>query len=264
MVLFEKLKENIRGKGPLAVAFSGGVDSTLVALAGKHVLGNNILGIMLVNPTIPIYEREIAARVAEEIDLKMDVIEIDVMEKTDFISNTRDRCGNCREMTMPILMDHARDNGFDTVADGANLDDLGDYRPGHEVSTRLGIWHPLIETGMGKEDVRDILKREGISVADRPSTPCLATRIPFFQMITKEKLSIIDECEGTLRNLGFRDIRMRLHENINGGLIGVLELDDPRSAMDRWEEIMDRLPSIPVFLDPKGYRQGAMNLLNGP
>ena len=216
------------------------------------------------NPTIPAYERETAARVADEIDLKLDMIEIDVMERIDFISNTRNRCGNCREITMPILMEHARKNGFDTVADGANLDDLGDYRPGHEVSTRLGIWHPLIEVGMDKENGRNILKREGISIADRPSTPCLATRIPYGQMITKEKLSMIDKCEGTLRDIGFRDVRMRMHENINGELMGILEVDDPRSAMDKWSEIIGCLPSIPVFLDPKGYRQGSMNMLDGP
>jgi uncharacterized protein len=261
---YSHLKKIMDEKGPFVVAFSGGVDSSLVAMAGKDVFGKDVIGIMMINDTISSEERSNAQNIASLLDLELIVVEVDLIEDLEFISNNEDRCGTCRSITMPRLIDIARDRGYETVADGANVDDLNDYRPGHNVSTDLGIWHPLLEAGIGKEEARRILKEKGIPVWNRPSTPCMATRIPYYQRISREKLVIIERAEIILKGFGFKDVRFRLHETAGGALLGIIEVDHPEVAFEKWEEISSSVPLEKVYLDPRGYRQGSMNRVGGP
>jgi len=207
----EVLKETIESIGKMAIAFSGGADSSLLAYAAKEVLGDDTACFMIVNQAIPEHEVENATRVANEVGIELYIIRSDIEEMEEMLVNEEDRCGKCRSVIMPLLIEEAHRKGFDVVADGANLDDLSDHRPGHLVSTQLGILHSLIDSGIRKIDVRRILKDARLSVHDKPSTPCLATRIPYGQRITVEKLDIIKRAEIELRDMGFRDIRVRLY-----------------------------------------------------
>jgi uncharacterized protein len=259
MGYMEQLISSIKRKGKVAVAFSGGTDSTLVALAALKAQEGETIGLMIVNELLSKNEMTDARSIAEEISLELVTLEVDVFEDQDLINNGINRCGICRKGSMPGLISEARKRGFDTVADGANIDDLSDHRPGHLVSTELGIWHPLIENGIDKKTVRKILEKERISNHDRPSTPCLASRIPHDQRITREKLKIIDDIEMSIRKMGFRDVRLRLHESISGDLTGILEVDDLEKVMKIWNEINEITGSLKVVLDPMGYRQGSLN-----
>lgn len=264
MESLDRLISLIRKKGDIAIAFSGGVDSSLVALAATRVEEVRATGIMIDNPTIPKNEAENGKKIAEELGLDLHVIDVDVMQDDEFLSNRPDRCGRCRRITLPDLIEYASSLGYEVVADGANLDDLDDYRPGMKAASELGIWHPLIEAEIDKREARSILKNSGISIHDRPSTPCLATRIPPDQSITPGKLRMIEDGEEALRAMDFRDIRFRLHERTDGEMLGIVEVDDPQRAMETWEAVLDSLPKMDIFLDPRGYRQGSLNRVQDP
>ncbi len=256
---FDGLISTMKKYGRAAVAFSGGVDSSLVALAAMKAFEGDTVGIMVFNDTIPSSDIKSAEIVAMEIGLELMIIEIDVLVNEEFTENDPERCAICRKMIMPEVIKEAERRGFDHVLDGANRDDLMDHRPGHAVSSSLGIGHPLIEAGLGKEEIREILKAEGLDVYRRPSSPCLATRIPYGQSVTIKKLKVIDHLEEEVRNLGFVDVRVRLHENDDGTFTAILEVDDPEKALKVWDKILLSTGKLPISLDPKGYRQGSMN-----
>ncbi len=255
----EVLKETVDSIGKMAIAFSGGADSSLLAYVAKEVLGDDTACFMILNQAIPEHEVENAAKVANEIGIELNIIRSDIEKMEEMLVNEEDRCGKCRSVIMPLLIEEASKKGFDIVADGANMDDLSDHRPGHLVSTHLGILHPLIDSGIRKVDVRRILKDVGLSVHDKPSTPCLATRVPYGQRITVEKLDIIKRAENELRDMGFRNIRVRLYRMEGTQYLGVVEVDEPGSALSRWNEISSRITDIKLVLDPLGYRQGSLN-----
>jgi len=254
----DRLSGLIKERGRIMVAFSGGVDSTLVALATKKAWGDQALAVMVSNETIPKHEVAEAARIAEEIGIKMDLLRIDVLDDKEITSNNVDRCGLCKKKLMSLLLKMAWAKGFDTVADGTNADDVEDYRPGLEASDRLGVWHPLMEAGIGKDRTREILKRHSISVFDKPSTTCMMTRIPFGESITLDKLDLIDAIEGQVRKAGLKDVRLRLFE-ARQGYIGILEVNDPTRAVKKWKTIAKHSKGVRIALDPAGYRQGSLN-----
>lgn len=256
---FERLISLFREKGSCVIAFSGGVDSSVAALGARRSLDDSCAAVMIVDQTVPEEDVETAARVAGEIGIPLHTVEVDLLANRDFTSNPPDRCALCKGMLMPKVMEKARELGFSHTADGANLDDLEDYRPGLKVSDELGIWHPLMEAGIGKKEGRRILKDHGISVHDRPSSPCLASRIPYGQRITAEKLRIINRMESGIRGLGFRDVRVRLHETSSGKYLGIIEVDSPGKAFGEWERIREMSRGMDLFLDPEGYRQGSLN-----
>jgi len=249
----------MKGKQSVLVAYSGGVDSTLVALAAHEAPGVRSSIVMFQNETIPKSEIEDAGRVSSELGLPLNVIDDPVLGLEEIIENPMDRCGVCKRHLMSKLVAMAREEGFSTVADGSNSDDIDDYRPGLKAADRLGIWHPLMEAGIGKEEARAILKEKGVSIHDKPSTTCLMTRIPYGERVTEEKLRLIEKVEGIVRELGLREIRLRLFERKGGGYIGILEVDDPGAAMTRWDSIKDASKDVRIVLDPAGYRQGSMN-----
>jgi uncharacterized protein len=254
-----RLVEVMKGYGKAAVAFSGGADSSLVALASVKSYGQDALGIMIRNRTIPASDLESAKEVASSIGLELIFIDVDVLKDKRMLSNPSDRCALCRKISIPVLIEKAGEMGYSIVADGANVDDLDDFRPGHNVSTSLGIKHPLIDAELGKKEVRQLLKDEGMPVSDKPSSPCLATRIPTNEKITVGKLELIDRMEMTIRDLGFRDVRFRILESLSGGFIGIVEVDDPERALGLWKRIEEGSEGISVYLDPRGYRRGSMN-----
>jgi uncharacterized protein len=264
MTGLRELTEVISMIGRSAVAFSGGVDSSLVARASMKAFDGDTVGIMIENPTIPSSDIDSARKVAKALEMELAIIKANVMENPDFTGNPPDRCGICRQIAMPIVIEEAERRGYPSVVDGANIDDLNDHRPGHQISTDLGIKHPLIEAGLGKKEIRKILKEEGLNVHERPSSPCLATRIPYGERITEEKLRLIDKAEEKIRSLGFHDVRARLHENSSKEFLIILEVDEPDKALERWDSILEIAGNVRIYLDPKGYRQGSMNEVSGP
>ncbi|MGA1820966.1 MAG: ATP-dependent sacrificial sulfur transferase LarE [Thermoplasmatota archaeon] len=249
----------IREKGRIAVAYSGGRDSTLVALASVKAVGRDVMLIMAVNETIPRRDIEDAGRTARLLGLELKEVGVDVLKDPDFVSNPVKRCGLCKRRIMSVIIEEASRSGIETVADGAVIDDLEDYRPGHAEADKMGIWHPLIETGITKDDVERILKTEGIPIWNKPASPCLASRIPFGQKITSEKLEIVDKIETAVSELGFRQVRLRLYEISEAKYFGIIEVDDIDRAVSRWGEIVGSAGDLKIALDPLGYRTGSLH-----
>ncbi|MBN1538600.1 MAG: ATP-dependent sacrificial sulfur transferase LarE [Candidatus Thermoplasmatota archaeon] len=259
MERYQTLKELMRSKRSVMVAFSGGVDSTVVALAAIEALGGRCALVMVDNGAIPGGEIENAERTALEMGSSIRVVEVPVLDIPEIVSNPHDRCGLCKERMMSILIDIASKEGFQVVADGSSPDDAGDHRPGLIVSTNIGIWHPLMEANIGKDLARSILREKNISTHEKPYTTCLMTRIPYGERITREKLELIDLIEGRVRDIGSRDVRLRLFERFGGGYIGVLEVDGPERVIAHWGGICKGITGVKLALDPAGYRQGSLN-----
>lgn len=256
---YQHLLEQIRSKGSLAIAYSGGVDSSFLALAAREALGDRTLAMMAVNETITDDEMEMARCTAREIGIRLIEVQIDVLGNSEIVSNPLDRCGICKHEIMSELMDRAIQEGFGTLADGSMPEDRGDHRPGIAAADGLGIWHPLMESEIDKSLAREVLKDRGISSHDRPSTTCLMTRIPYGQEITKEKLEIVERLEKKVRDRGFKEVRLRLHGTGEDLFMGVLEVDDPSRALDLWDQLGLDDEGVRIVLDPKGYRQGSLN-----
>ncbi len=249
----------MKGYGSVAVAFSGGADSSLVAYAAYAALGEDSQAVHISSQTVPKRDSEDAEKLAREIGIRAITLNVDILDDLSFSGNPPDRCGICKAMLMKEVIEYARSSGITEIADGAVIDDLSDYRPGHRVADKLGIKHPLIETGLRKKDVMELLDGLGLSSAGKAPSPCLASRIPYRQAITSLKLKKIDHMENIVRGNGFRTVRVRLHETTSGELIAVLEVDDVMRALEMWDELKEMDPEVRLLLDPKGYRMGSMN-----
>ena len=259
MEKMEHLKRMIAGKKRLAIAFSGGRDSTLVALASYKALGNEAVAITVRSDLMSSRDVKDAFEVSELIGIGLEVIYLDQLSLEGFAVNTPDRCAICKKALMTKVIEKAKEMGIGYVADGAVVDDKDDYRPGHRVATDIGVIHPLIDSGIDHKDVENILKEEGVPIWNKSPSPCLATRIPTNQIITKEKTMIADMVENRILDLGFKTARMRILEGQDGSLYGVIEVDNPKMALDMWDDITADMDRLRIFLDPRGYRMGSMN-----
>ena len=247
------------GYGSVVVALSGGADSSLVAHAAYLALADNAKAVHISSRTVPDQDTKDAIELAGEIGIDMITLDVDLLKDISFNSNPPDRCGICKARLMKEVMNQAERSKILEVADGAVLDDLSDYRPGHIVADKLGIRHPLIEAELTKQDVMELLSGLGLLTAGKQPSPCLASRIPYGQTITAMKLSRIDRMESAVRKLGFRTVRVRLHETASNELIGVLEVNDVSGALALWDRLKEIDPEVILLLDPRGYRIGSLN-----
>ncbi len=241
------------------VAFSGGVDSAVLARAAFEALGDNALAITARSSTMPNRELREAIRIAREIGIAHEIIEEDELEDENFVKNPKDRCYFCRKKLGVALLDIARKRGFDVVVDGANLSDTQEHRPGLKALKELGIRSPLIELGYTKEDVRAIAGEFNLSVHKKPPQACLASRIPYGDFITRDKLSQIERAEDYLLSLGFSQVRVRHHGSV--ARIEVFSEEIPK-VIEHREKIYSELKKLGfnyVALDLKGYRSGSMD-----
>lgn len=243
------------------MAFSGGVDSSLVAKVCHDVLGDHALAVTARSETYPAYEYEEARKIAKEIGIRHITIDTSELDIEGFANNPPNRCYFCKSELFGKLKEIAREKGYKNVADGANLDDTGEYRPGLDAAKELEVRSPLKECGLRKPDIRKISKYLNLSNWDKPPYACMSSRFPYGNSITEEKLAIVASAENYLRSIGLKQFRVRHHDTI--ARIEVLPEDIPGLLYEgKRKELVRKFKEIGykyVTIDMEGYRSGSMN-----
>ena len=262
MTLDEKYKhllDNLRGMGRAAVAYSAGVDSTLLLAAARHALGENAVALTAVTAAIPQREVKEAADFCKALGVKHRLVEVDALAVEAFRQNAPDRCYHCKKHIFSALWDAAKSEGCAHLAEGSNLDDDLDYRPGHRAILELGVESPLRSSGLTKAEIRALSETLGLATAAKPSFACLASRVPYGEEITAEKLRRIDLAEQILLQRGFTQFRVRSHGDL--ARIEVLPNEQEKLFALR-KEIHDALRALGfsyVSADLYGFRSGSLN-----
>lgn len=257
----DRLHEIVGATGGAVVAYSGGIDSTLVAAVAARALGDRAVAVTAVSPSLPPGEAEEAARVASLLGMRHRTVRTHETERPAYLANDVDRCYHCKTELYDVLVRIAEEGDFPVVVSGANLDDLADFRPGLEAAAEHGVRHPLIEVEMSKPEVREGARKMAIPTWDKPASACLASRIPFGVTISVEELSRIGRAERLLKDLGFRQCRVRVH-----GDVARIEVETRESARivepGVRQEVVRGLRELGfryVALDLEGFRSGSLN-----
>ena len=208
------LENIIAGCGSMLVSFSGGVDSTLLAVLAHDVLGDRSRAIFLDSPLVPRAAVAEAKKIAEDLGITLDIVEVPLMEHENLRKNPPDRCYHCKKISAGFLKEKAAEYDLACIADGINVSDMGEHRPGLTAATEEGIIHPFIMAGITKEEIRQIAKDYGLQVWNKPSAACLASRVPYGDEITTVRLRMIEEAEAFLAGKGFLQFRVRLHGQV--------------------------------------------------
>jgi uncharacterized protein len=257
------LEARIRSLGSVVVCYSGGVDSALVLQVAHRVLGERAVGLTAVSPSLAPDEKDLAIRVAKEIGARHELVETHEIENPSYAANPTNRCYYCKTELYTVAAAWAKEHGFAAIANGTNVDDLGDYRPGLDAAREGAVVSPLVDVGMGKGDVRRVAALLGLGVWDKPASACLSSRLPYGTSVTRERLSQIGGFESALRALGFKQVRVRWHEKVARIELAVEEL--PRAFAP---EVRTKIVAAGkehgfayVTVDLQGYRTGSHNEL---
>ncbi|MEJ7732451.1 MAG: ATP-dependent sacrificial sulfur transferase LarE [Polyangiaceae bacterium] len=257
----EALRARLRGLGSVLVCYSGGVDSAFVLAVAHAELGARAVGMTAVSPSLAPGEREEASAVARAIGADHRLVESNEIEDPAYLANNPDRCFHCKSELYRIAVHKQAEWGLAAIANGTNVEDLGDYRPGLEAAKQAGVVSPMVELGFTKQDVRDGAAVIGLSVWDKPAAACLSSRIPYGTSVTRERLAQIGGFEAELKALGFRQVRVRYH-----GDLARIELGAPELARAADEAVRGQVVAAGkrhgfryVTLDLGGYRMGSHN-----
>lgn len=257
------LLEGLRSLGRTLIAYSGGVDSAYLAWAAHQALGRDMLAVIADSPSLARTHLADAIAFAKEQGIPLEVIPTGELDRPDYVRNDAQRCFHCKDELFTVMEAFRQKRGFDAIAYGLNVDDQGDFRPGQQAAHEHRVIAPLLDAGLGKQEIRELAKAAGLRVWDKPASACLSSRIEYGRPVTREALSVVERGEDALRALGFRQFRVRHHGDIVRIEVAQDELAralHPAMAAE-FTRIFKGLGFKFVTLDLEGFRSGSMNAL---
>jgi len=259
----DTLDSRLRGLGRTLVAYSGGVDSAFLAWAAHQVLGNDMLAVIADSASLPRRQLADAIAFAREEGIPLEVVTTAELDRPEYIRNDASRCFHCKDELFTVMESSRIAHDFRSIAYGVNVDDQGDFRPGHAAARQHHVAAPLLEAGLTKQEVRELARNAGLRIWDKPASACLSSRVEYGRAVTREVLDVIEQGEDALRGLGFRQLRVRHHGDIVRIEIAHDELNRalaPDMAIE-FTRIFKALGFKFVTLDLEGFRSGSMNSL---
>ena len=259
---YQTLQDCLKSYGKVAIAFSGGVDSTFLLKVAVETLGaENVLACIGTSPSLAQHQLQQARQMAQLIGINLFEIPLDELNDPNYRSNKADRCFHCKTCQFHTIQEHARSRGFEHALCGSNFDDKDDYRPGNHAVKALGIGTPLMEAKLTKADIRDLSRQLDLPTAELPASPCLASRVAYGESITESKLKQVEQAEDFLRQLGFVEFRVRHHGNLARVEVPARQIEKIAQSHYR-EKIIKQFKELGfqyISLDLQGFRSGSLN-----
>jgi uncharacterized protein len=257
------MDRHLRSLGRTLVAYSGGTDSAFLAWASHRALGDNMLAVIADSPSLARFQLADAVAFAHERGIPVEIIRTEELDRPEYVRNDASRCFHCKDELFTVMESFALSRGFSTIAYGVNLDDKSDFRPGQIAASQHRVAAPLLEAGLTKEEIRTLAREAGLRVWDKPASACLSSRIEYGRPVTTEALSAVERGEDALRQLGFRQFRVRHHGEI--ARIEIAKDELPRAFTPEMTAEFTRIFKVLGFkfvtLDLEGFRSGSMNSL---
>ncbi|HEX3107344.1 MAG TPA: ATP-dependent sacrificial sulfur transferase LarE [Terriglobales bacterium] len=260
------LDNELRALGRVLVAYSGGIDSAFLAWAAHRALGKGMLAVIADSASLARFQLNDAVEFAREQSIPLEIIHTQELDRPEYVRNDSSRCFHCKDELFSVMSEFAAAHSFQAIAYGINVDDKGDFRPGQAAAAQHDVATPLLNAGLGKEEIRSLAREAGLRIWDKPASACLSSRIEYGREVTAEALAMVERGEDALRQLGFRQFRVRHH-----GDIARIEIarDEMAHALTtemaaEFSRIFKKIGFKFVTLDLEGFRSGSMNALLTP